>query len=84
MSFTTYQWQSVKTLHISKVHNVQETHKNSFKTNWQLSSSTSNFAILVDFAFQFWYKALTLCRESYQKYISVKFSFLAKNHYVRF
>ena len=36
------------------------------------------FAILVDFAFKFWYKVLTLCKEWYQKDISVKISFLSK------
>ena len=32
----------------------------------------SIFAILVDFAFEFWYKSLTVYGEWYQKYISVK------------
>ena len=36
------------------------------------------FAILVHFAFKFWYKQLTLYREWYQKYISVKISFSSK------
>ena len=42
--------------------------------------AASIFAILIDFAFEFWYKPLTvtLYREWYQKYISVKICFCQK------
>ena len=66
------------------MHNVQETQKTVSKQTDNEVFATSIFAILVDFAFEFWYKPLTLYREKNQKYISVKISYLSKNHYVRF
>ena len=52
--------------------------KKSFKTTWKLSVCYFYFVILVDFAFELWYKPLTLYGERYQKYISVKISFSLK------
>ena len=44
-------------LFISKMHNVHETQKNvSQQTECLLSFATSIFAMLVDFALEFWYK----------------------------
>ena len=45
------------------MHNVQETQKTVSKQTDNGVFATSIFAILVDFAFEFWYKPLTLYRE---------------------
>ena len=61
---------------ISKMHIVQETQKTVSN-----KLATECFLLLflpVDFAFVFWYEPLTLYREWYPKYISVKISFLSK------
>ena len=57
---------------------ISKIHKNYFKQTGDRVFAMFIFAILVDFAFKFCYKPLTLCREWYRKYISVKISFSAK------
>ena len=64
------------------MHNVQETQKTVSQQTGGIVFADSIFAILVGFAFEFWYKPLTLYREWYQKHISAKISFPSKNHYV--
>ena len=49
----TYRWQGVKTSHISKMHNVQETQNNVSKQTRNRVFATSICAILIDFAFEF-------------------------------
>ena len=65
--------------HISKMHNVQETQKNVSKQTRNRMFATSIFAIFIDFAFEFYYKPLTLYRDWYSNHISAKISFLSKN-----
>ena len=48
---------------ISKMRNVQESQKTVSKQTGNWVFATSIFAILVDFAFKFWYKVLTLCKQ---------------------
>ena len=72
INVTVYRWQRVKK------QNVQETQKTVSKQTKNRVFTTSIFAILVDFALEFWYKPLTLYREWCQKYISVKVSFSSK------
>ena len=61
------------------MHNVQEIQKKTVPKqtgNWVFGNSI--FAILADFAFEFWYKSLILHKEWYQKHISVNVSFSSK------
>ena len=60
------------------MHNVEERQKTLSKQTGNRVFATSIFAILVEFAFEFWYKLLTLYRQWYQKYIFVKISFSSK------
>ena len=48
---------------ISNMHNVQETQKNVSEQTDNRVIVTSTLPILVDFAFEFWYKPLRLYRE---------------------
>ena len=60
------------------MHNVQERQETVYKQTSNIVFATSIFAILVDFAFEFCYKPLTLYRDWYQEHISVKISFSSK------
>ena len=64
--------------HISKMHNIKETQKTVSKQTRNRVFATSIFVIFIDFAFQFWYKLLTLYGDWYQKLISAKISFSSK------
>ena len=72
-----YRWQRAKT---SLKQNTQcsGNTKNVSKQTSNRVFATSIFAILVNFAFEFSYKPLTLFREWYQKYISVIISYSSK------
>ena len=51
-------------IYISKMHNVQETQKKCFKTNWRLSVCYFYFYHFGRLEFEFWYKPLTLYNDN--------------------
>ena len=65
LSYMIYRWQRVKTSHKQNAQCSGNT-KNVSKQTRNTVFPTSILAILVDFAFEFWYKPLTLNKKRYR------------------